>query len=171
MSLLARLFSPRENERDGLKPLWHSTVKAAREPDWYTTCGVADTLEGRFDMVTSVLTLVLLRMEGDPQLAAKTGLLTELFVQDMDGQLRQSGVGDLVVGKKIGRLMEVLGGRLGAYRTALASDDEQALVAAVRRNTTLAQDDRADALARNLRGLHRRLATIDSDTLLDDGIV
>ena len=171
MSLLARLFSTREDPRDGLKPLWHSTVKAAREPGWYTDCGVADTLEGRFDMVVSVLTLVLLRMENDPMLANQTGPLTELFVEDMDGQLRQSGVGDLVVGKKIGRLMEVLGGRLGAYREAFAANDDGALTSAVRRNTTMADEAKADELAMRVRELHRRLAGIDSDTLLDQGIM
>ena len=63
-------------------------------------CGVADTVEGRFDMIAPILALVMLRMENSAALAAKTGLLTELFVDDMDGQLRESGVGDLVVGKK-----------------------------------------------------------------------
>jgi cytochrome b pre-mRNA-processing protein 3 len=62
--------------------------------------------------------------------------LTELFVTDMDGQLRESGVGDLVVGKHIGRLMSVLGGRLGAYRAALAGQED--LGAALERNLTLA---------------------------------
>ena len=64
--------------------------------------------------VTAALALVMLRMETDPALAPHTAYLTEIFVEDMDGQLRQSGVGDLVVGKKIGKLMSTLGGRLGA---------------------------------------------------------
>ena len=174
MKLLSRLMtaiSGGEDPRDSLKPLWHSAVKAAREPAWYTDCGVSDTLEGRFDMITSVLALVLLRMEKDPVLAQKTGLLAELFVEDMEGQLRQSGVGDLVVGKKIGRLMEVLGGRIGAYRDALALSDDAELIQAVRRNTTMDDETGAERLAAELRLLHRRLATIDSDTLIEDGIV
>ncbi|MCP6606682.1 hypothetical protein NL500_31285, partial [Klebsiella pneumoniae] len=69
--------------------------------------------------VTLVLCLLLLRMERSADLKMHCALLTELFVTDMDGQLRESGVGDLVVGKHIGRLMSVLGGRLGAYHAAL----------------------------------------------------
>src|SRR3546814_17137125 len=44
--------------------------------------------------------------------------LTELFVNDMDGQMRQIGFGDMVVGKQVGRMMRAPGGRLGAYRAA-----------------------------------------------------
>ena len=59
--------------------------------------------------------------------------LTELFVDDMDGQLRQEGIGDVVVGKHIGRMVSALGGRISAYRAALAG-----------------KADMADALRRNL---------------------
>ena len=58
-------------------------------------------------------------------------LLAELFVEDMDGQLREFGVNDVVVGKRIGKLMSVLGGRLGAYRSALNAGDLDKLTAAI----------------------------------------
>ena len=121
-------------------------------------------------MITAVLALVLLRMENDRMLAAQTGLLTELFVEDMDGQLRQSGVGDLMVGKKIGRLMETLGGRIGAYRDALSEQEAAqtgALASAARRNVTLADESRAPALAERLLALQVRLAAVDADRLLE----
>jgi cytochrome b pre-mRNA-processing protein 3 len=121
MSLLARLMGRSHDERDGVRPLWHRVVEIAREKEWYATCGVADSVAGRFDMITLILALVLLRMEREEALITPSVWLTELFVEDMDGQLRQGGVGDLVVGKHIGKLMGTLGGRLGAYRTALAS--------------------------------------------------
>src|SRR3546814_14845384 len=56
--------------------------------------------------------------------------LTELFVDDMDGQLRQIGIGDMIVGKHIGRMMSALGGRLSAYRSGLGAGEslEDALV-------------------------------------------
>jgi cytochrome b pre-mRNA-processing protein 3 len=170
MTFLSRLFRPRADPREALRPLWHRTVEIAREPEWYAHCGVADTLEGRFDMITAALSLVLLRMENDRMLAAQTGLLTELFVEDMDGQLRQSGVGDLMVGKKIGRLMETLGGRIGAYREALgeeAAERDDALASAARRNVTMADESRAEALAERLLALQARLAATDADRLLE----
>lgn len=164
MSFFSRLFSARD-PREALRPLWHRTVEISRAREWYTTCGVADTLAGRFDMITAVLSLVLLRLEeaGKP---AETALLTELFVEDMDGQLRESGVGDLVVGKHIGRLMEALGGRLGAYREAMAADEEDALAEAVRRNVTLNEDADPAALAASLRQFSGALAQTAPDDLV-----
>jgi cytochrome b pre-mRNA-processing protein 3 len=119
---------------------------------------VADSVAGRFDMITAVLALVLLRLELDGASARESALLTELFVEDMDGQLRESGVGDIVVGKHIGRLMASLGGRLGAYRAALAESDNTALEEAVRRNVTLNEGAAPQALAARLRALADGLA-------------
>jgi cytochrome b pre-mRNA-processing protein 3 len=116
--LWRRLFG--REERDSLLPLYRSIVAAARRPVWYRSGGVPDTIDGRFDMVAAILSLVLLRLEaeGDPG-RAPAAHLAELFVDDMDGQLRERGIGDIVVGKHIGRMMSALGGRLGAFREAL----------------------------------------------------
>lgn len=121
-----------------MRPLWHRTVEIAREPQWYAQCGVADTVPGRFDAITLVLALVLLRLEKHEALIAPSVRLTELFVDDMDGQLRESGVGDLVVGKRMGKLMGVLGGRLGALREALPQG-EAALAEVITRNVSLVE--------------------------------
>ena len=130
MSLLSRLFKTEPDRRETLRPLWHRVVELSREPALYREDGVADTVAGRFDMIAAVLALVMLRLERD-DLAQETVWLTELFVADMDAQLRETGVGDIVVGKHIGKLVSVLGGRLGALREALASGDESVLVAAL----------------------------------------
>ena len=169
MRLLERLLSPRPDPRDALRPLWAQVVALARDPAWYRDCGVADTLEGRFDMVTAVLALVLLRMERAPALAARTAPLTEIFVEEMDGQLRQSGVGDLMVGKQIGRLMATLGGRVGALRTALAGGTPE-LARVVHRNITLADDNRAEAVAERLRALAARLEATADEALLEGSL-
>ena len=103
--------------------LYAQVVAIARRPGWYRAGGVPDTLDGRFDMVALILALVLLRFE----LEGKAGglpaaRLTERFVADMDGQLRETGFGDLVVGKQVGFAMGALGGRLGAYRGGISDD-------------------------------------------------
>ena len=136
MSFLARLFRLRwPDPREALRPLWHRVVELSREPALYRDDGVADTVAGRFDMIAAVLALVLLRLERDRRWRARAALLTELFVADMDGQLRETGVGDMVVGKQVGKLMSVLGGRLGALREALAQSGRRAaLEAALARN-------------------------------------
>ena len=111
-------------------PLYEAIVARARQPHWYEAGAVPDTVDGRFDMVAAVLTLVLLRLETAPEGPEPSARLTELFVDDMDGQLREIGIGDIIVGKHIGRMMSMLGGRLGAYRDGLApgGDLEAALV-------------------------------------------
>ena len=165
MSIFSTLFSRRPDDRAALRPLWHRVVAIAREKQWYDQLGVADSVAGRFDAVTMVLALVMLRMENDPALVSPAARLTELFVTDMDGQLRESGVGDLMVGKKIGRLMAVLGGRLGAYRDGLAGDDA-GLAAAVARNVSLLESSDPAALVSALRQLCVQLDSINAQALL-----
>lgn len=127
-SFLQRLFG-RDDPKAGLQPLYQAVVAEGRQPHWYMDGAVPDTLDGRFDMIVAILAQVLMRLE--QQGATQDSVwLTEIFVDDMDGQLRQEGIGDVVVGKHIGRMMSALGGRLSAYRAALAGDAdfEDALV-------------------------------------------
>ena len=168
MSFLNRIFG--KVERDDLRPLWHTIVGTSREKEWYATCGVADTIEGRFDMIALVLSLVMLRMEDSEALAPRTGPLTELFVADMDRQLRDSGVGDLMVGKKIGKLMEALGGRIGALRETLDQSDAQ-LAVVLKRNVTLVDEEKKPfSLAVQARALHKDL-TARTDAELLEGTI
>lgn len=166
MSLLSRLFGPRPDDHAQVRALWHRVVEIAREPQWYATCGIADTVGGRFDAITLVLSLAMLRMESQTDLAQPMARLAELFVEDMDGQLRESGVGDLVVGKHVGRLMSTLGGRLGAYRDGLAASDDAVLIEAVRRNVTLVDGADPAAVADEMRRLAAALSAVDNDGLL-----
>ena len=169
LSLLARLFRTAPDRKDALRPLWHRTVELARAREYYADCGVADSVEGRFDMICAVLALVLVRMERVPELVEPSVRLTELFVDDMDGQLREFGIGDMVVGKHVGRLMASLGGRLGAYRDGLAGDDP-ALAAAADRNIRFGDDGDPHCIARHLRALAARLDATPDDALLQGEI-
>ncbi len=117
-SLATRLFR-RARPRDALAPLYAAAVEHGRDPQWYLRGGVADSQDGRFDMIVAVLSQVLLRLERDGEThASESALLAELFVDDMDGQLREIGIGDVVVGKHVGKMMGALGGRKEAYRNA-----------------------------------------------------
>ena len=110
MSILSRLF-PRAADGAAMAPLYAAVVVEARRPGWYRDGGAPDTLDGRFDMVAAVLAVVLLRLDdlGQADAAAR---LTERFIDDMDAQLREQGIGDVVVGKHVGRMVAALGGRL-----------------------------------------------------------
>lgn len=158
MGLFNTLFRQAE-PREALRPLYAAVVAAARMPEWYAEGAVPDTIDGRFDMVALVLALVLFRMEdlGD-EAARASALLTEVFINDMDGNLREIGIGDLVVGKHIGKMMSALGGRLSAYRETRR--DHSALKLALVRNVYRGEapsDEALEHVALRVQSLDQRI--------------
>lgn len=168
MSILTKFFRSGQ-ERTQLQPLYQAVVAAARRPEWYVEGKVADTLDGRFDMVAAMLSLVLLRLEGEGErYAAEAAVLTEIFIRDMDGQLREIGIGDVVVGKHVGRMVSALGGRLGAYRDALRGGG--GLELALERNLYRGQSPGPEALswtAERLRAEYRAIQASPVQALFD----
>lgn len=171
MSLISRLISFKD-PRHQAQPAYERVVALGRDPFWYVEGGVEDSVDGRFEAVSMVLCAVLLRLEdkdADSAVRHFSVYLAELFVDDMDGQLRQSGVGDLIVGKHIGKMMSALGGRLGAYRAPLAEGDGAQLAEALRRNLYRdAQVDEAAVMesAGHLVALHARIAALPVDAIM-----
>jgi len=169
MISLRKLFRPGPDPREARRPLWNAVVATARAPHWYEAGGVPDTLDGRFDMISLVLALVLHRIDDDPDEALAGVQLTELFVSDMDGQMRQIGFGDMVVGKQVGRMVGALGGRLGAYR---AADGSGELRAALVRNLWRGKapaDAALDHVAAEVAALRAALAAMPVGALLAAG--
>lgn len=136
MTKLRSLFGLRRpHERTGFA-LYGSAVSAAREPVLYTEVGVPDTLDGRFEMVSLHVFFLIDRLRRDaapgPDLAQA---VFDAMFSDMDINLRELGVGDLSVGKKVKTMWEAFHGRAAAYRDALASaDPAHTLGAALTRN-------------------------------------
>ncbi len=160
---IAKLFGSKDEEA---LPLYNAIVARARAPHWYEAGQVPDTVDGRFDMVATILALVLLRLENDPAAAGPSAKLAERFVDDMDGQLRQIGIGDIVVGKHIGKMMSMLGGRLGAYRDGLAAGS---IDTALLRNLYRGDSPGAAALAHareSLLAFRESLAAAPTDALI-----
>jgi cytochrome b pre-mRNA-processing protein 3 len=168
LALLSRLFGARR-ERSALRPLYDALVGVARGPAWYRDGGVPDTIEGRFDMVATLVAFMLLRLEAEGERAkGESVLLTEIFIDDMDGTLRQIGIGDFVVGKHVGKLVSALGGRLGAFREALRGGAP--LGPAVKRNVfrdSPAGEEQVAFVATRLEAYHDRLAATPLEPLLD----
>jgi cytochrome b pre-mRNA-processing protein 3 len=165
-SFLKKIFA-RDEGREALIPLFNAVVAEARNPVWYLEGKLPDTIDHRFEMVAALTALAILRLDrsGD---AGKRGavMLTEVFVEDMDGQLRQEGMGDLVVGKHIGQMMASLGGRIAAYGEGLAGSGlEEALVRNLYRG-----DHPGDAplafTADRLRRLWQQLTDLSDEALL-----
>lgn len=153
--------------------LYRAIVAVARQQDWYIHGGVPDSVDGRFDMVALVFALVMLRLEAADQHQLSSDL-TERFIDDMDGSLRQMAIGDQVVGKHIGRMVSALGGRLGAYRDALANDAAtHALAEALTRNLYRGSAIAASALvwqAAAVRARHAKIMAQPLALLLDGEI-
>jgi cytochrome b pre-mRNA-processing protein 3 len=167
LSFLDRLFRL-PDDRAALRPLYEAVVAAGRDPAWYREGGVPDTMDGRFDVITAVLSLALIRLEAEGEATRReTVLLTEVFIDDMDGTLRQIGIGDIVVGKHIGKLMGALGGRLGAYRAGLGGEG---LEDDVRRNIFRDAPPSEEAVAwvaARLRRLHAVLGETPLQPILE----
>lgn len=153
MSLLKRLFgNSGPDPKRKLVPLYNQIVAKARLPHWYEDGQVPDSIDGRFDMIAAIFSLALLRLEEAGQTHAQDmARLTEVLVDDMDGQLREVGIGDMIVGKHIGKLMGAVGGRLSAFREAMA--DNMVLDGAILRNIYRAETADPAALAHVRRGL------------------
>jgi cytochrome b pre-mRNA-processing protein 3 len=142
--ILKRLFAKKP---DQARSLYEAIVAAARQPKFYLDYAVADTVDGRFDMITLHLFLVLDRLRGGSKDTEDfRQRLTDGFFLDMDRSLREMGVGDLAVGKKVRKMAEAFYGRVAAYSKAL-EEGGSALHAAVARNVY------ADAASKNAGSL------------------
>ena len=162
MGLLSKLFGDRRDRSD-LIPLYNAVVAEARLPTWYERALVPDSMDGRFDMVALVLSLVLLRLEREGEAGKLPSvLLTEVFIDDMDGTMREVGFGDLVVGKRVGGIMGMLGGRLGAYRDG---DRREAVVRNVYRDAP-PSDQAVNELVLLSQILETRIAAVPIADLL-----
>ena len=169
MTLLKRLFGKGQPDpKMKLVPLYNQIVAKAREPHWYIEGQVPDSLDGRFDMVATILSLVLLRLEESKAHALDMARLTEVFVDDMDGQLREVGIGDMIVGKHLGQIMSAVGGRLGALRNAMG--DHGALDDALVRNLYRGAPPLPEALThtrQRLLHVESTLGAISPDILVE----
>ena len=125
--------------------IYAALVSQARKPALYTDAGVPDTLEGRFEMVALHAFLVLRRLRkvesADEAVAKDLGQkLFDLLFDDMDQTLREIGISDLKVGKKIKEMASAFYGRIGAY-------DEALLAAALQRNVYAQSEPAPEAVA------------------------
>lgn len=148
------------HERTGFA-LYGAAVAAARDPFFYADLGVPDTLDGRFDLISLHAFLVIHRLQDatEPGPALAQAVFDAMF-SDMDINLREMGVSDLSIGKRVRAMWEAFHGRSKAYAAALQSDDPGALAAALGRNIWrgAAPGDAPARLARLVRAQAERLA-------------
>jgi cytochrome b pre-mRNA-processing protein 3 len=126
--------SARRYERAGFA-LYSAAVAAARESYLYASLGVPDTLDGRFDLVSLYAFLLIHRLRELPDAGpALAQAVFDAMFSDMDMNLRELGVGDLSVGKRVRAMWEAFHGRANAYSAAIQAADHTALASALARN-------------------------------------
>lgn len=148
-------------------PLYERVVTEARAPHWYVAGEVSDTIDGRFAILATLLALASIRLERASESAQRAGIeLTERFIADMDAEIRQLGIGDPAIGKQVGGMVGALGGRIGAWRQALADDEDwdQVTIRGLYRGLAPGQAALAHSMAA-LRAFWNRLERADDAAL------
>ena len=169
--MIARLFRREGARRRAIEGLHLRIIEASRVPALYERLGVPDTVEGRFECLVLHTVLVLRRLNRLPAPAAEVAqdLVNSVFLQ-LDASLRELGVGDFGVPKRMKKLGQAFYGRAGGYDAALDAGDREALRATLARNV-LGLD--GTAAASEASGLAAYVMTADAaldgsnlDTLL-----
>lgn len=166
--MLKQLFRPNPAYEAG-QALYRVAAAQARTPAFYAQAQAPDTVEGRFELYMIHVILLAMRLRGQGSRAAETSqVMFDAFLRGLDDAMREMGVGDLSVGKKMRKLGEAFYGRAKRYDAAI--DDPAELQALVRR-TLYADVEDADpgaaAIADYIRRANEVLAAHSLDSLLN----
>ena len=164
--MLKNLLRPRRT-RDLGEALYAAAVAQARQPAFYTALGVPDRIDARFELYTLHVLLLILRLRDEGERGAEVAQdLFDAYVSALDHALRELGVGDISVGKKMRKLGEALYGRMTAYEKALRAGEAEELGAALARNVfEVDAAPTAPALAAYAMAARSRLADQPVDAL------
>jgi cytochrome b pre-mRNA-processing protein 3 len=162
--MIRGLFARLTGEPRRGQPLFDLAVAEARRPHWYAQGQVPDSVEGRFAMLATVIALLIVRLEragADGEVAAVA--LTERFVEAMDTEIREMGVGDPKLGKQVRTLVGGLGARAEKWRSATAGEGDWA--EATVRSVYRGDSPQADALAHSVAELKALWARIERSSI------
>jgi hypothetical protein len=158
----------RNSDGRNIRDLYGAIVAQARSPVFYTDYGVPDTVEGRFELIVLHIVLLLARLDRGGDLARGFGQeLFDLFCRDLDANLREMGVGDFAVPKRMRRFGEAFYGRQAAYLAAMRAPGSRQLEKALGRNIFHGIDGLGPRrLGSYVRDLLRQFEAHEVDTLL-----
>jgi cytochrome b pre-mRNA-processing protein 3 len=135
ISMIFGLFGKKNHNRAIVERQYASLTAAARQPGFYAVLDVPDTVMGRFEMLSAVMILFFRRTrvsETSGQEIAQE--IVDAFFQDIDYSIRELGIGDNGVPKRMKKLAGMFYGRLESYAAAMDRNDREALAQALRRN-------------------------------------
>lgn len=151
-----------------IETIYGMIVTQAREPLFYRDLGVSDTVNGRFDLLVLHLWMVLRRVKTMQGGADLSQALFDRFCEDMDANLREMGVGDVTVPKRMRAFGEAFYGRVAAYDLALSAGREPLALALCKNVLNGEHLDKARLLAAYAEAALADLAEVD-DTALQGG--
>jgi cytochrome b pre-mRNA-processing protein 3 len=166
-------FRREDARRRAIEALHIRINAAARVPALYLDLGVPDTVEGRFEALCLHVVLVLRHLRRLPAPAADIAqdLVNSVFEQ-LDSSLRELGVGDMGVSKRMKKLAQAFYGRAAAYDAALDAGDRDALAAALARNVLAREEPgAAQGISAYVLAADAALAGTDLDALMAEGPV
>ena len=170
--LLERLFRTRPAVGAG-RELYSAVVAQSRTPGLYSDLLAPDTVEGRFELYSLHVVLLLDRLRtgdaaGRPDARGVSQALFDTYVRALDDALREMGVGDLSVGKKMRKLGEAFFGRCKSYEAAFAALPDESELRALLTRTVYAgvEAPPVDRLAAYVLGQRTHLAAEALDDLL-----
>jgi cytochrome b pre-mRNA-processing protein 3 len=162
-------FLARKSTKGAARRLYDEAVAQGRRPALYARLGAPDTVEGRFEILTLHVILLIDRLRAEGAAAAQLRqALFDVYVGDLDGALREMSVGDLAVGKRMKALGGAFYGRARAYEAAFQRLPDLAMIEEVVARTILDGVDAADPapLAAYLTRRRESLAACETATLL-----
>jgi cytochrome b pre-mRNA-processing protein 3 len=119
--LIDRVLSGPDRREIIAQRLYAALTAQARRPDFYVTCGVPDSIDGRFEMVALHAFLLFRRLKGHGDKAgAVAQSVYDVMFSDFDASVREMGAQDLGVGRRIKFMTEAMNGRFQAYEVGLA---------------------------------------------------
>lgn len=163
----------RRRSRDAEHKVYCEIVAQARQPVLYSDFLVPDTIDGRFDLIVLHAVLYFHRLQGEGEKAAEfMQEVFDLFFQDMDASLREMGVSDTRVPKKVRVMGEAFYGRADAYISAIDESDIGELAERLGRNVYPEQPEpiAQKRLAHYVIAAARALSEQDTGKLLSGDI-
>ncbi len=155
-----------------VEALYGRVAAGSRQPGLYLTLGVADTPEGRFEALVLHAALLLRRLGELPAPAEDVAQdFVDILFRELDRALRELGVGDLSVAKKIKKLAKAFYGRAESYRTALQSGDQSALALALGRNLLDGEGPAPQPLVAYVLACDARLASLSLDDMFRGAVL
>jgi cytochrome b pre-mRNA-processing protein 3 len=152
--------------RDAAPEAYRSIVAQSRQEKFYAEWGVPDTVTGRFDMISLHLSLFMHRLRGDSAARDRVQAIVDCFFRDMDLSLRELGVTDIGVPKKVKTIGNVFYGLAGVLADAIDSGDPAAVEAVLVKNVYGEDGHGAALLANYLLAESARLAAQSTDDVL-----